>query len=199
VGAFLPRALPVRTVVSQGCRPVGAPLVVTHSERNVVYELAGRPALERLQELVDAADADERRLMAAGLHIGRVIDEHKADFERGDFLVRNVLGADRASGAIAVGDVLEIGATVQFHVRDAITADEDLRALLDGHQAEAALVFTCNGRGIRLFGAPDHDAEAVSEVAGDGAVAGFFCAGELGPIGGRNFVHGFTASVALLG
>jgi small ligand-binding sensory domain FIST len=199
VGAFLPPSLGVHTVVSQGCRPVGSPLVVTRSERNVIYDLAGKPALERLQEVVTAADADERKLMGAGLHLGRVIDEHKADFGRGDFLVRNVIGADRQSGALAVGDLFDIGATVQFHVRDAVTADEDLRALLEGQQGSAALLFTCNGRGTRLFGVPDHDAEVLTDLLGDVPVAGFSCAGELGPIGGRNFLHGFTASVALLG
>ena len=140
---------------------------------------------------------DERELMARGLHLGFVVDEHKAEFERGDFVVRNVIGADRQSGAIAVGAICEVGATVQFHVRDAATADEDLRALVGGHDAEAALLFTCNGRGTRLFGTPDHDAGVVSDAFGGSPLAGFFCSGELGPIGGRNFLHGFTASVVL--
>ena len=186
-----------RQSVSQGCRPVGRPFVVTKSEQNVVYELAGQPALERLQELVALSSDDERELMARGLHLGLVVDEHKAEFERGDFVVRNVMGADRQSGAIAVGAVCDVGATVQFHVRDAATADEDLRALVGGHDAEAALLFTCNGRGTRLFGTPDHDAGVVSDAFDGAPLAGFFCAGELGPIGGRNFLHGFTASVVL--
>ena len=131
------------------------------------------------------------------MHLGRVIDEHKLDFERGDFLIRGVLGADPDSGALAVGDELEIGATVQFQVRDAVSADDDLRAMLAGREADGALVFTCNGRGIGLFGAPDHDASVVSELTGSPALAGMFCAGELGPIGGRTFLHGFTASMAL--
>ena len=124
--------VPVRAVVSQGCRPIGMPLTVTSAERNLVYELAGQPAMARLQELVQAATEAERELMRNGLHLGVVVDEHKLDFSRGDFLVRNVLGADRRNGAIAIGDRVEVGTTVQFQVRDAEAADEDLRALLTG-------------------------------------------------------------------
>lgn len=198
VGVFLGPGVDVTPVVSQGCRPVGNPLVVTRSERNVVYELAGRPALERLQELAGALDPDERKLLSRGLHLGRVIDEHKLDFDRGDFLVRNVLGGDPKSGAIAVGDLVDVGATTQFLVRDAASADEDLRLLMSDRDAGAALVFTCNGRGSRLFGEPDHDASVVADSLPGAAVAGMSCAGELGPVGGRNFLHGFTASVVLL-
>src|SRR5262249_60764780 len=119
--------VPVRPVVSQGCRPIGKPLTVTRAERNLVYELAGQPAMTRLSELVQAATEDERALMREGLQLGLVVDEHKLDFDRGDFLVRNVLGAERESGAIAVGDAVDVGTTVQFQVRDADAADEDLR------------------------------------------------------------------------
>ena len=197
VGAVLGPGVRLGTVVSQGCRPLGRAFVVTRAERNMIYELAGRPALDRVQELYQEADEDDRRLLQQGIHVGRVIDEHKPDFQRGDFLVRNVLGADKESGAIAVGDVVDVGSTVQFHVRDAATADEDLRSLLAGECAEAALLFTCNGRGTRLFGTPDHDAEVVSDALGGVPLSGFFAAGELGPVGGRNFLHGFTASLAL--
>ena len=186
----------VTTVVSQGCRPIGEPMVVTKADRNLVQELAGRPALVRLDEIFQQLPEHERELVQRGLHIGRVIDEHKLEFGRGDFLVRNVMGADRATGAIAIGDIVEVGTTVQFHVRDAGSADEDLREMLAGQQGDAALVFTCNGRGIRLFGRPDHDAEIVDRVV-DGMTAGMFCAGEIGPVGGRTFLHGFTATLAL--
>ena len=199
VGALLPPEVAVTPVVSQGCRPIGEPLTVTRAERNVLYELAGRPALDRLMELVGSLDDHERALAARGLHIGRVIDEHRMDFGRGDFLIRGVLGGDREAGAVAVGDEVEVGATVQFQVRDAASADEDLRELMAGRAAAGALVFTCNGRGSALFGVPDHDAEVVSESLALAPVAGMFCAGELGPVGGRNFVHGFTASIALFG
>ena len=190
---------PVRTVVSQGCRPVGEPFVVTKGSRNFIEELGGRRALDRLRALADEADDPERELLQRGLHIGFVVDEHRTDFDRGDFLVRNVLGADRGTGAIAVGEQVEVGRTVQFHVRDAAAADEDLRALLARETADAAMVFTCNGRGRALFGEPDHDAGVIAETLGPVAAAGMFCAGELGPIGSRNALHGFTASLALFG
>ena len=198
VGVLLDGA-DVRTIVSQGCRPVGRPFVVTRGERNFVEELGGQPALRRLQDCVTEMTEDDRALMRAGLHIGLVVDEHKPDFGRGDFLVRGVLGADQQSGSIAVGDHVTVGQTVQFHVRDAGAADEDLRALLAGAEAEAALLFTCNGRGRHLFGVPDHDAGVVEALLGPIPVAGAFCAGEIGPVGGRNFLHGFTASLALFG
>lgn len=200
VGALLGPGIDVETVVSQGCRPFGQPLVVTKAEGNVIFELAGRPALDRLVSAArDTLDETEMHLLeTGGLHIGRVIDEHREHFGAGDFLVRNVVGADRHSGAIAVGDLVPVGTTVQFHLRDADTADEDLRAMLRGRQADAALLFTCNGRGTQLFGAPDHDVAVLTEELGHIALAGFFAAGELGPVGGHNFLHGFTASVALL-
>jgi small ligand-binding sensory domain FIST len=201
VGLLLDPSVPVRTVVSQGCRPIGTPMIVTRSERNVIYELAGRPALDRVMEVIEQLDPDDRALAQQGLHLGRVIDERKADFERGDFLVRNVLGADRSNGAVAVGGEVEVGATVQLQVRDALSADDDLRHLLADVAAppDGTLVFTCNGRGTHLFGEPHHDAGLVDDAFGGVPTAGMFCAGELGPVGGRTFVHGFTASLVLFG
>ena len=199
IGALLAPGVALNTVVSQGCRPIGEPMIVTKAERNIIYELAGQPALTRLLTMVEGLDEEERALAQAGLHIGRVIDERKVEFSRGDFLVRNVLGADRNVGALAVGDEVEVGSTVQFQVRDAASADDDLHALLGGQHAAGALVFTCNGRGSHLFGRPGHDAEVVSDHVDAAAVGGMFCAGEVGPIGGRSFLHGFTASVLLLG
>ncbi len=196
VGVFLD-GVDVRTVVSQGCRPVGNPFVITRGERNRLEELAGKSALDRLQECAATATEEDRALMRAGLHLGVVVDEHNVEFARGDFLVRNVLGGDQASGALVVGDEIAVGQTVQFHVRDAAAADEDLREMLSGVEASAALVFTCNGRGRHLFGVPDHDAGVVEQLLGPLPVAGAFCAGEIGPVGGRNFLHGFTASIAL--
>jgi small ligand-binding sensory domain FIST len=191
--------VPVRAVVSQGCRPLGQAFTVTRAERNLVYELAGAPAVRRLQDLVLAADDAEREMMRHGLHLGVVVDEHRDEFGRGDFLVRNLLGVDKEQGALAVGERLEVGQTVQFQVRDAAAADEDLRLLLQPVRGEAALLFTCNGRGTRFFGTPDHDAAVIDELLDRVPLAGGFCAGEIGPIGGRNFLHGFTASVAVFG
>jgi small ligand-binding sensory domain FIST len=187
----------VRTVVSQGCRPLGRPYVVTRAERNRVEELAGRSALERLQDCATSASDEDRGLMRSGLHLGLVVDEHQVEFGRGDFLVRNVVGADPQTGALVVGDEVAVGQTVQFHVRDAAAADEDLLELLAEHDARAALLFTCNGRGRRFFGVADHDAGTIDRLLGPIPLAGALCAGEIGPVGGHNFVHGYTATIAL--
>ena len=193
----------VRTVVSQGCRPIGRTMIVTRAERNVIRELGRRPALEVLREVFDDLPPEDQERVQQGLHIGRVINEYQETFQRGDFLVRNVIGADD-SGGIAVTDVIRVGQTVQFHVRDADSADEDLRAMLSRERLArpqshvgGALLFTCNGRGTRLFNAPNHDVRVLHEILGPVPVAGFFAMGELGPVGGQNFVHGFTASVVL--
>jgi small ligand-binding sensory domain FIST len=156
--------------------------------------------MRRLADLADRelSEAEVTSINRGGLHVGRVVDERKLDPERGDFLVRNIVGADQQRGWLAVGDDVQVGETVQFHLRDADTADDDLRALLAGHDADAALVFTCNGRGTNLFDDPHHDAAVVAEYLGRPAAAGFFCAGEFGPVAGHNFVHGYTASIALL-
>src|SRR3954468_6856958 len=197
VGAFIGPGVRVTTVVSQGCRPIGDPLVVTRSAGTMVEELAGAPPLERLVEQAKRLPESDKHLINQGVHLGIVINEHKVDFGVGDFLIRNVFGADRETGAIQVADEVPVGRTVQFHVRDAASADVDLRALLRGHTADGALLFTCNGRGVRLFGSPDHDASVLADLLDDPPTAGFFAAGELGPVGGRNFLHGFTASVVL--
>ncbi|HKY66554.1 MAG TPA: FIST C-terminal domain-containing protein, partial [Acidimicrobiales bacterium] len=201
VGVVLPAEVATEIVVSQGCRPVGEPMIVTAAVDNRIVELAGRPALDRLEELVQAADPDERTRLAAGVHLGIAVDEHRATFGQGDFLVRNLLGAHREERSLVSTERVPVGTTVQFQVRDADSADEDLRTLLARASmqglADGALLFTCNGRGERLFGTPDHDALAVADAVGSDAVAGLFCAGEIGPVDRRSFVHGFTASVVL--
>ena len=203
VGARLEGA-EVYPLVAQGCRPVGDPFTVTRAQRNLITELGGRPPLARLRELAAALPGPDRELLAQGAHLGIVIDEYLAEPRQGDFLVRGIAGADPESGAIAVGEQVEPGQTVQFHVRDARSADEDLRHALEraagtlaGRPAAGALLFTGTGRGARMFSAPDHDAGLVAEILGGIPVAGFFCDGELGPVGGRNFLHTFTASLAL--
>lgn len=199
-GVRLP-GLRARAVVSQGCRPIGNPYTVTRATGTTITELAGRPPLRLLEEIVSGLSLQERALVSRGLHIGLAIDEYKSELARGDFLIRAVTGADEATGAIGVGDLVDIGTTVQFQVRDAATADEDLRESLQRASVEGrpsgALLFTCNGRGTRMFDMPNHDAAMVSDLLGSVPLAGFFAAGELGPVGGKNFLHGFTASMAL--
>lgn len=190
----------VQTLVSQGCRPIGKPAVVTRADRNIIFELAGQRPIDRIRDIWNTAEPSERALMQAGLFIGRVVDEYKAtEFDRGDFLIRTVVGADPEAGFVAVGDVVNIGETVQFHVRDPGSADEDLRDLIGGVSSApaGALLFTCNGRGSNMFEEPDHDASIVSAGLGGAPLAGFFANGEVGPVGGKNFLHGHTASVAL--
>jgi small ligand-binding sensory domain FIST len=201
VGVALAGAVRVDTVVSQGCRPVGQPYVITRAEGNLLYQLGGRKALAVLNQVFAEAPATDQELMRSqGIYLGRAINEQQGQFRRGDFLIRNLLGlADEDSGALAVGDLLRVGITVQFHVRDAATAAEDLRTLLGqaAPQPAGVLLFSCNGRGTRLFASRDQDLLATRQALGPVPVAGFFCAGELGPVGGRNFIHGHTASLAL--
>jgi small ligand-binding sensory domain FIST len=193
----------VRSVVSQGCRPVGTHYVVTRAEGNVVHALGGVPPMQRLREMFDTLSDRDAELVRRGPHLGLAMDEYQDRFERGDFLISNVIGADSGTGSIALGSQVRVGQTVRFHVRDADTADEDLRGLLEtdraahAARAQAGLLFSCNGRGTRLFSAPNHDAGAVQQSAGPIPLAGFFAQGEIGPIGDRNYLHGFTASIAL--
>ena len=201
VGAVL-RGVRVATVVSQGCAPVGSDSVITNAEENVVLELAGKPAVERLRDELRGMTVEQQGLAArGGVLAGLVIDENRSEYRRGDYLVRGLIGADEDSGALAIGEDVRVGQTLRFHVRDARSADEDLREglanALNGGSAAGALLFTCNGRGTNMFPAPDHDARAVAEALGDDALAGFFCAGEIGPVGGKPFLHGFTATAAL--
>ena len=192
-------------LVSQGCKPIGHPLVITASTGNVIESLGGKPPLERLAALSTTLSEQDAELIKNGLLLGMVVNEHKTEFTRGDFLIRNIMGIDQKTGAIAIADVAPIGATVQFHLRDANTAHDDLLALLaQNEQASGALLFTCNGRGSHLFEAanlanqhPSHDAAAFADTTDNGAVGGMFCAGEIGPIGGKVAIHGFTASAAL--
>jgi small ligand-binding sensory domain FIST len=193
--------VPVLTVVSQGCAPFGREAVVTSADGSLVYELAGEPALHRLRTELEQLTIDEQQLASRGIFAGLVIDENRAEYRRGDFLMRSVLGADEESGALAVGDDVRVGQTLRFHMRDERCADEDLREALTvslaGGVPAGALLFTCNGRGSRMFEEPDHDATVVGEAVGSDAVAGFFCGGEIGPVGGRTFLHGYTATLAV--
>ncbi|MEU8343016.1 Small ligand-binding sensory domain FIST [Actinomadura meyerae] len=202
VGVVIGGSVAAATVVSQGARPIGPDMVVTKAEENVLYELAGVPALEKLEQIVLGLPEEEQELAGRGLLIGVAMDEYADEHEHGDFLVRGVVGADPDSGAIAIGDVVDVGRTVRFQVRDAGAAEEDLAALLerfDLSPVEGALLFSCNGRGQAMFPDSDHDAKVLDRAFGPAGVGGFFAAGEIGPVSGRNHVHGFTASILAFG
>jgi small ligand-binding sensory domain FIST len=198
VGVVL-RGTDAAGVVSQGCRPVGSPLTVTAAQHDRILELGGEPATQRLHELLaEVSPEDRERLERGGLQIGLVVDEVRDAYGPGDFLVRGVRGIDPDVGALVITDLAQVGQTVQFQVRDAVAADQDLDARLQGRDpAAGVLLFTCNGRGRALFGHADHDVRAV-EAWLDAPVAGAFCAGEIGPVGTGSYVHGFTAALAVL-
>jgi small ligand-binding sensory domain FIST len=200
VGAVV-SGLPVLTVVSQGCRPIGREAVITRCEGNVVYELAGTSALERLRTEIASLSSEEQPLAAGGLLAGLVIDENVPEYDTDDFLMRGLLGADQASGALVLGDNVRVGQTLRFFVRDAASADAGLRRALGDalrrRKPAGGLLFTCNGRGTNMFSEPDHDARIAAEALGTQALAGFFCGGEIGPVGGKAFLHGFTATLAV--
>lgn len=203
VGVRVSGPLEIRPIISQGCRLVGERFVVTKAEHNLIHELGGIPALEQLHSTFNSLPDDVKRQASRALHLGIVIDEQRNRFERGDFLVRDLIGADQTTGAVAVGEVVQEGQTVQFQLRDAESASEDLHALLAEDRAHhrhpplGALMFSCCGRGRGLFGRPNHDATAATDRLGTIPLAGFFAQGEIGPVGGRNFLHGYTASIAL--
>jgi len=203
VGVSLSGNVAVQTVVSQGCRPIGRTLLVTKARQDVIEQLGGKPAMAVLAEIVaELPQRDRGQIQAGGLLLGRAISEYRDQFGRGDFLIRGLAGADQSSGAIRVGDLVRVGQTVQFHVHDAAAAHDDLELMLDpgriGSPPPAALLFSCNGRGTRLFEQSGHDVGLAAAAMPRTAIAGFFAAGELGPVGGRNFIHGHTASFALL-
>lgn len=202
VGVSLSGPIQIDTVVSQGCRPIGEPFVITKAEQNIIQELRGKPALEIVRSVFASASPTDQALMQTGLHVGRVVDERVEKFRQGDFLIRNLMGVVEQS-AIAINAYIRPGQTIQFQVRDSKSADEEMRDLLTEEIAAmptppgGGLLFTCNGRGARMFGKPDHDIGLVNSIAKDCQVAGFFAAGEIGPVGNRTFIHGFTSSLIL--
>jgi small ligand-binding sensory domain FIST len=201
VAVALSGALRADVVVSQGCRPIGPPLEITRAEQNVIFELDGQPALERAEQVLRELSEPEREHLRHGLYVGRPARAGASG--RGDYLIRSLLGADRDRGALAVGDRVTEREAVRLHVRDAQIAREDLEMLLSPQafdtRAEAALLFSCNGRGRAFFGEPDRDVKTLQEALGGGVpIAGFFAAGEIGPVGERNYMHGHTASIAIV-
>ena len=199
-GLLIDGGVKVHSVVSQGCRPIGDRTIVTKVEQNLILELGGKPAMQVLEEMFIRLPTSDHDLMSKGFFLGRVISEYQDDYEMGDFLIRNVMSMDNERRAVAVNDYFQVGQTVQFQVRDEETASNELRQLLkktDSAEIRGGLVFTCNGRGTKLFAEPDHDAGVIRETVGEIPLAGFFAQGEIGPVGRENHMHGYTASVLL--
>jgi small ligand-binding sensory domain FIST len=195
----------VRTIVSQGAEPISKPWTITEADGNFVRTIGQRPAVEVLLEALRDLPAEEQARAQRNLLVGLAIDEYRHEFGRGDFLIRNLAGIDRSSGSIAIGAYPRVGQTIQFQLRDAQAADAELQALLQAAAGSpdepaplAAVLCTCNARGVGLFGQPNHDAEALAKQLGLEAIAGFFCNGEIGPVGRGTFLHGYTASIALI-
>ena len=191
-------------VISQGCTPIGETWTLTKVDQNIIHEIGNRPAYEVLAETFGKLSPEDQRKARGNLFIGLVVNEYLEEFHRGDFLIRNLLGADAKSGSIAVGAMPRLGQTVQFQRRSAAAATEDMQELLGRtrQQIGSSTVYggclcCCNGRGEGLFGRPHHDAEMVQKRLGPLGLSGFFCNGEIGPVGEKNFLHGYTASLAL--
>jgi len=200
VGVALTGDVVVEGVVSQGCKPIGKHFVITKGQRNVIQELGGHPPLHQLETVLSGLSKDEKKLAKQSLLVGRVIDEYKGQFAGGDFLIHGIIGADRQSGAIAIAGHVRVGTTIQFQVRDAASADQNLRESLTPHAdaiTKGALLFACAGRGKRMYPDTGHDVGVFREIVGGVPLAGFFCGGEFGQVGGRNFVHGFSTSIAM--
>jgi small ligand-binding sensory domain FIST len=203
VGVALSGDVRLDTLVAQGCRPIGEPMFVTRSVENEVQALDGRAPLEVLQQLYESLDPRDRELFRHSLFVGLVMREKSEVYRRGDFLIRNVAGLDAERGALLVGARVAEGTIVQFHLRDADTSAEDLEQMLSSlvpeqrHEARGALLFSCLGRGRHLYGRVDHDTESFRRHLGEVPLGGFFCNGEIGPVHGTTFVHGYTSSFGL--
>lgn len=192
------------SVISQGCTPIGETWTITKVDANIIAQIGNRPAYQVLLDTINQLSPDEQKQARGNLFIGLVVNEYLEEFHRGDFLIRNLIGADPKSGCIAVGALPRTGQTLQFQRRDARAATEDMTDLLGRareqigqSQIYGGCLCTCNGRGHRLFGVPSHDAALVQTHLGPLGLVGFFCNGEIGPIGERSFLHGYTASLAL--
>ncbi len=201
VGLALTGNIALDTIVAQGCRPIGEPMFVTRADQHLIFELDGHRPLDVLQRLAEQADARDRRLLGHSLFVGVVMRPHQGSYEQGDFLIRNILGLDGERGALAVGAAVEPGAVVQFHLRDADTSATDLVNLLERYRPvrppAGALLFSCLGRGAHLYGSPDHDSKAFARHVGAVPLGGFFCNGEIGPVQGATFLHGYTSAFGL--
>lgn len=205
VGLALSGNLEIETLVAQGCRPIGNPMFITRCQNHLLQELDGKPITEVMQKLFATLSERDQELFQHSLFVGIVMKETQREYHQGDFLIRNILGFEQSSGSLAVGTHLHLGQVVQFHLRDAKTSEEDLQALLMRYktqhlsqgQAEGALLFSCLGRGAQLYRRPNHDSELFQKFLGKISLGGFFCNGEIGPVQGRTYLHGYTSSFGI--
>jgi small ligand-binding sensory domain FIST len=204
IGLAMSGDLELDTVVAQGCRPIGTPMFVTRCSENLLQELDGRPALEVLEDLYRKLPEADQALVQTSLFLGIEMNKHRSEYHQGDFLIRNIIGTDPQKGLIAIGALLHPTMVVQFHLRDAQTSAEDLDQRLARYRQqprqtrpEGALLFSCLGRGTYLYGRPGHDSEALRRHLGEIPIGGFFCNGEIGPVGGTTYLHGYTSSLGL--
>ncbi len=204
VGLALTGEIEFENVVSQGCRPIGEPYIITRAEQNVLFELAGRPALQVLGDVYAGLNSDDQQLARHSLFVGLVMDETRHLFKRGDFLIRNIMGVDYEKGVLVIGEMLQPGQTLQFQLRDARAAEEDLQTLLenlsapDAARAAGGILISCCGRGKGLFRESDHDVRLIQSLRGPVPLTGFFANGEFGPVDRKNYVHGYTSSLTIL-
>ena len=204
VGLALSGNIAMDTIVAQGCRPIGEPVKVTKCENTLLTELDGQPPLEVLQKIYEGLSENDRQLVQTSLFLGIEMDPLKDNPQQGDFLIRNIMGADQTNGGIAIGTILREGQLVQFHLRDKVMSAEDLKLMLDRYRsggnskdASGALLFSCLGRGQYLYGKPNHDSDMFRDQLGDIPLGGFFCNGEIGPVGDATFLHGYTSSFGI--
>ncbi len=204
VGVCLTGNIHIETIVSQGCRPIGESYIITQADDNIIYELAGRPFYEVLEDVINEISERDQKLAQDAIFVGIAMNEYKHRMRQGDFIIRLLMAIDDESGAGIITDAVHVGQTVKFHVRDPISAEQDLKSLLKEHQNElvrlapkGGLIFSCSARGKELFGAQNHDTNLLNDFLGDVPLSGFFSAGELGPVYGKNFLHGVTSCIAL--
>jgi small ligand-binding sensory domain FIST len=210
VGVALSGDVSVEVVVAQGCRPIGEPLSVTECDKNILLSVNNQSPIEYLQSLYETLPERDQKLLQQSLFLGVLMDAFNSKPKQGDFLIRNIIGLDEKKGILAIGSLLRNGQTVQFHLRDSVTSHDDLKLMLSNSQTAklkkifdskpsqaGAMLFSCLGRGHRLYGEPNHDIKLVNDAYGQIPVGGFFCNGEIGPVGGKTFLHGYTSSIAV--
>jgi small ligand-binding sensory domain FIST len=204
IGVALSGNIQLDTIVAQGCRPIGQPMNITKCDQYQLLEVDGQPPLEKLEAMVETLSEDDRKLLRTSLFLGIEMNPMKEDPGKGDFLIRNLMGVDQETGSLSIGAPLREGQLVQFHLRDKVMSSEDLKVMLSKYQnndgwqnAKGALLFSCLGRGEYLYGKPNHDSDMFKTEIGNIPLGGFFCNGEIGPVGQSTFLHGYTSSFGI--